>query len=42
MTLGEVREANAALDIKIEMQKKAAKKKKMIERGVLNYGECCS
>lgn len=27
MTLSEVREANAALDIKIEMQKKASKKK---------------
>lgn len=27
MTLGEIREANAALDIKIEMQRKAAKKK---------------
>lgn len=27
MTLGEIREANAALDIKIEMQKKASKKK---------------
>lgn len=27
MTLGEIREANAALDIKIEMQKKKSKKK---------------
>lgn len=27
MTLSEIREANAALDIKIEMQKKANKKK---------------
>lgn len=27
MALGEIREANAALDIKIEMQKKASKKK---------------
>lgn len=27
MTLGEIREANVALDIKIEMQKKASKKK---------------
>lgn len=27
MTLSEVREANAALDIKIEMEKKANKKK---------------